>query len=382
MSRSSFCSSHSSSLRLLRSSPSARRRLGHFAALAAAAAAVACSAAPGDDALSSGQSAQPLAANATTARLTPNLRHTQVTALADAASGPPAGAFGPLDLEVAYSLNSTASGAGETVAIVIPFHDPQLLADVNVYRKQYSLTPLGSCAVTSPCLSEIYVNDDGLTSTVPAATNANWQGTAQAMVEMASAACPSCNVLVAEASDDSGNAGFAAVGAAAQAGASAVVIPWGQPNEDATLEHYLNVPGVLVTVAAGSYGFASGVTYPSTSAYVLSVGGTTLSPFASGSRPYGETAWSDLPSYGTQSGCSAVIQKPAWQNDTPAEGCARRATSRRWRTTSRPTTPLTGGGPWTAPRQPRRSSPPSSCARGSRRAGRRSRGPTPRSSTT
>ena len=86
--------------------------------------------------------------------------------------------------------------------------------------------------------------------------------------------------------------------------------------EKASLDtNFFNRPGVIFTASSGDYGYASGVQFPSNSAYVTAVGGTSLTLDGNGKR-VSETAWS-----GTGSGCSAFVPKPAWQTDA---GCPMR----------------------------------------------------------
>ncbi|HEY5399948.1 MAG TPA: ricin-type beta-trefoil lectin domain protein [Trebonia sp.] len=63
------------------------------------------------------------------------------------------------------------------------------------------------------------------------------------------------------------------------------------------------------------------MSYPASTQFVTSVGGTTLVPATGKSRAWTESAWS-----GTGSGCSAVQAKPTWQavDDTSPDGCLTR----------------------------------------------------------
>ncbi len=72
---------------------------------------------------------------------------------------------------------------------------------------------------------------------------------------------------------------------------------------------------MAITVSSGDYGYGNGliltgsVSYPGSSQFVTSVGGTTLVRDGS-ARGWTETAWA-----GSTSGCSAYIHKPGWQKD-------------------------------------------------------------------
>ena len=69
-----------------------------------------------------------------------------------------------------------------------------------------------------------------------------------------------------------------------------------------------------MTASAGDSGY--GVSYPSASRDVTSVGGTSLVTAKTTTRGWSETVWS-----GSGSGCSSFESKPKWQTDT---GCSNR----------------------------------------------------------
>jgi subtilase family serine protease len=134
---------------------------------------------------------------------------------------------------------------------------------------------------------------------------------------MVSAICPSCNILLVEASSaDMADLG-AGVNIAAQLGASVVSNSYGG-GEDSSVtqesEQYFNHPGTLITASSGDGAY--GVNYPASSQYVLAVGGTSLVQSTTAARGWVEGAWSDA-----GSGCSAFSPKPSWQTDT---GCGQR----------------------------------------------------------
>ncbi|WP_176735477.1 S8/S53 family peptidase, partial [Actinacidiphila rubida] len=118
-------------------------------------------------------------------------------------------------------------------------------------------------------------------------------------LDMVSAICPNCHILLVEAK----TASFADLGAAVNraaktAGVVAISNSYGGSDaSDATYGAYYHHPGIAVTASSGDNGY--GASYPASSHYVTAVGGTTLSP-ASNSRGWTETAWSRA-----GSGCSA-----------------------------------------------------------------------------
>lgn len=225
----------------------------------------------------------------------------------------PAG-YGPADLRSAYNLAtaSATNGAGVTVGIVDAYDDPTAFNDVNVYRAQYGIPALASCTPstvagsTTACFAKS--NQTGGTS-YPR-TNGGWAQEISLDLDMVSAVCPQCNILLVEASSASFTNLGTAVNEAVTLGAKAVSNSYGGSefsSEASVATSYYNHPGVAITVSAGDSGY--GVEFPAASNYVTAVGGTHLTT-ASNSRGWSETVWS-----GTGSGCSAYISKSSWQTD-------------------------------------------------------------------
>ena len=207
----------------------------------------------------------------------------------------------PADLQRAYALGSGA-GAG-TVAVVDAYDDPAAEADLAVYRAAFGLP---ACTVNGGCLRKV----DQRGGTAYPAPNAAWAQEIALDLDMVSAACPACSIVLVEANSASLDDLGAAVDTAASLGARAVsnsyyAAEWaGESAED---PHYAHA-GIALTVSAGD---STKPSYPATSPGVVAVGGTSLN--ADGS----ETAWA----YGAR-GCSAYEKKPAWQS---ASACATRA---------------------------------------------------------
>jgi hypothetical protein len=225
-----------------------------------------------------------------------------------ASAGAPAG-YGPQDLQSAYALPSAVAGAGQTVAVVDAFDYPSAAADLAVYRAQYGLPP---CTMASGCFRKV---DEHGGSAYPA-PDAGWAQEEALDIDMVSAVCPNCHIVLVEATQPSVVDLGTAVNTAVNLGAIAVSNSYGGPENVAETgaDSYFNHRGVAITVSAGDGGY--GVDYPASSRYVTAVGGTSLVR-ASGGRGWAESAWNH-----TGSGCSAYESKPSWQTDT---GCARRS---------------------------------------------------------
>ena len=227
--------------------------------------------------------------------------------------------YGATDLRTAYAMPAPGA-ATPTLGIVVAYHYSGLEADLAAYRTQYGLA---ACSSASGCLTVAYADNNGQTSTVPPPSPAGegWDVQEMLSTELAAAMCPECKLLVVEAESEQDNSLYVAVDVAVQLGARSIALSYGSPESSttpATLETHFNHPGVLIVAPAGDGGYAGQPQYPATSAFTLSVGGTTLS-MSTGGRGWTETAWSS-----TGSGCSTVIAKPAWQNDP---SCTKRMTA-------------------------------------------------------
>jgi subtilase family serine protease len=223
----------------------------------------------------------------------------------------PAG-YGVADLQSAYGLAAAAAsaGAGQTIAIVDAYDAPTAEADLGVYRAQYGLS---SCTTANGCFRK--VNQSGGSN--PPRKNAGWAQEISLDLDMASAICPKCKILLVEGSSASIADLGAAVNTAAGLGATVISNSYGA-NEwssegSATYAAPYNHPGVPITASSGDAGYR--VEFPAALGTVTAVGGTALTR-AANARGWTETAWS-----GAGSGCSAYIAKPSWQTDA---GCARR----------------------------------------------------------
>jgi N-acetylneuraminic acid mutarotase len=226
-----------------------------------------------------------------------------------AANTAPSG-YGPSDLQSAYNLPSASAGSGETVAIVDAYDDPNAEADLGVYRSQYGLP---ACTTANGCFQK--VAQDG--STNYPSPDPGWATEISLDVDMVSAVCPNCHILLVEANDNSIQNLGTAVDEAVSLGAKYVSNSYGgseDPSETTSDSSYYNHPGVAVTVSSGDGGY--GVEYPAASQYVTAVGGTTLTKDSTVTRGWTETTWT-----GAGSGCSAYEAKPTWQQDT---GCTNR----------------------------------------------------------
>jgi subtilase family serine protease len=242
--------------------------------------------------------------------------------------------LGPAEIRAAYNLAAAAAnrGGNQTVALVDAYDHPTIEQDMNTYRTFYGIPP---CTTANGCFRK--VNQDGEQGAYPLA-NPQWDPEIALDVEMVSAVCPKCHILLVEANSadeatvmsnpvqhsDLG----ASVDTAVNLGATEVSNSYGSvgPEPNQTFwDHYYNHPGVAITASAGDEDY--GTIWPAASPYVTAVGGTELAQDASTARGWSETVWGSLaPGFlpdeaqGTGSGCSIWEPKPAWQHDAGCSG--------------------------------------------------------------
>ena len=198
----------------------------------------------------------------------------------------PAGVgYGPSQLQSAYVLPSSTAGSGQTVAIIDAYNDPNAASDLATYRSSAGLPACGN-----GCFS--VVNQNGATSPLPSsAGTTGWDVEESLDVDMVSAICPLCHIILVEANSPTTQNLGTAVNSAVSLGAKFVSNSYGgwESSSDPSFDtSYYNHPGVAVTASAGDSGF--GVEYPAASPYVTAVGGTSLTT-ASNSRGWSETVW-------------------------------------------------------------------------------------------
>ena len=215
----------------------------------------------------------------------------------------PAG-YSPADLQTAYSLTkySSSKGSGETVAVVDAYDDPDAASDLAVYRSAYGLRP---CTSSNGCFTKKAFGLQG---------NSGWGEEESVDLDMVSAICPKCKILLVEAANNDISS-LAGAEKYATARAGYVTNSWSGNEGSRTYDGDFNVSGVAITAATGDNGYSKTAQWPAILPSVTAVGGTTLSSY----NPRRETAWS-----GAGSGCSRVYAKPSFQHNLNT-GCSDRA---------------------------------------------------------
>nr|HEX4315174.1 S53 family peptidase [Kofleriaceae bacterium] len=243
--------------------------------------------------------------------------------------------FGAKDIESAYHIPLTPVSGTPTVAIIDAYGYASLESDLATYR---STMGLPACTTASGCL-KIVNQTGGATLPPDPPTSDDWTVETALDVDMISAGCPGCNIVVIQATDDQGDGLFIANNLPSTIHATTISNSWGGPEQAATganaataYETYFNHPGAAIFVSAGDDGYDDGggqnggPDYPATSQYVISVGGTNLVKDNS-TRGWSETAWSVAGGNGAGgSACSLSIPKPTYQASLKT-GCPFKATT-------------------------------------------------------
>jgi hypothetical protein len=219
--------------------------------------------------------------------------------------------YGPAQLRSAYHLPA-AGGQGQTVAVVDAGGDPQAAADLAVYRATYHLPP---CTTATGCFRQ--VNQHGKRSPLP--HDRGWGPEISLDLDMVSAACPSCHILLVDANTAFFNSLAAAAATAARLGATEMSNSYGADEQNGMQQYEpaYRHHGVAVVAASGDGGYGI-PSFPAVFRSVIGAGGTSLTR-AHNPRGWAEKAWSS-DGGATGSGCSAWIPKPPWQHDSHCSG--------------------------------------------------------------
>jgi subtilase family serine protease len=215
---------------------------------------------------------------------------------------PDVAGWAPIDFQTRYKLPSATKGKGQVVAIVDAFDNPNVAADLAVYRSNFGL---GKAKFFK-------YNQLGQQKNYPSGST-GWGVEIDLDVEMVSAVCPNCTIDLIEAntsnSSDLDTAEVEAVTLGAHIVSNSFICYGSIACDDPTK---FDTPGVMYLAASGDAGYNQNGA-PEALASVVSVGGTVLSK--SGNN-YNETIWPDA-----GSGCAVGVTKPSWQKD---KGCTSR----------------------------------------------------------
>lgn len=246
------------------------------------------------------------------------------------------GGLDPADLQSAYKI-PTSVEATPTVAVIGLGGYSGAEKDLAKYREKYGLP---ACTKADGCFHKI--NYKGEEANFEA-NESEWEEENALDLDMVSAACPTCHLMLAEGDLQGEHEGFGfPITAAISLGATIVSNSWGElGNEEEAFLQSTEAKEITAAsehstflVAAGDFGYEEegsgdpGEGWPESLPDAFSVGGTALT-HASNARGWSERPWdepglegeTEPSSIGTNSGCSPLQPKPPWQKDT---GCAHR----------------------------------------------------------
>jgi subtilase family serine protease len=213
--------------------------------------------------------------------------------------------YGPSDLQTAYALTalSASNGASQTIAVVDAFKDKSPGSDLKIYRAEFGLPP---CTTTSGCLT---VHAFG------SATDEGWAEEESLDLDMASAICPKCKILLVEASSSSITA-LVTAEKYAKMHATVISNSWGGSESGPSSADAAFASSTQAIVAStGDSGYNVPAQWPAILPTVVGAGGTSLTSIS----PRKEAGWS-----GAGSGCSVYYAKPSFQAGVTT-GCKLRA---------------------------------------------------------
>ena len=229
------------------------------------------------------------------------------------------------DLKTGLLSPSGTAGAGQVIAVVDAFHDPDALSDLNVFNAEYGYPALDACASAPPFTATTgacfyQVDPEGTP-----AVNSSWTVEESLDIEWAHAEAPGATIVLVEAESQSTANLLDGVDWADENGATEVSMSWSSPESsgETSLDSLFDATStstgapILYTASAGDDGHAAA--YPAASPDVIGVGGTTLNG-CNGTSCAGftsETAWSD-----SGGGVSVYEKIPAYQSayDGPVYG--------------------------------------------------------------
>jgi len=212
------------------------------------------------------------------------------------------------ETRTAYGFSSVSeTGAGQTIAIVDSYNDPNIQSDLATFDSKMGLAAANLTVV----------NQSG-GSSLPQ-TDPDWALEISLDVEWAHAIAPGANILLVEASSDNLNDLLTAVHYATTVSSVSVVsMSWGSSefNGETSYDSYFTTPaghqGITFVGASGDDG-SPGI-WPAMSTNVLAVGGTTLNVSSTGAY-ISEKAWN-----GSGGGTSPYESEPSWQQSVQSTG--------------------------------------------------------------
>ncbi len=220
----------------------------------------------------------------------------------------PSGIF-PAKMRVAYGFNAIANGgAGQTIAIVDAYDDPNVEMDLGTFDTEFHLP---ACTTANGCFKKVFQTG----TTPPADTSGIWSNEIAIDTQWAHAIAPGAKIILVEANSESNRDLFASVSVAVQNGASVVSMSWSGPESstETSADSFFESAHVTFVAATGDDGH--GARYPAASPFVVAVGGTSLTVNKPSGSWVAETAWS-----GSGGGQSRYETEPGYQTGVQTSG--------------------------------------------------------------
>ena len=224
----------------------------------------------------------------------------------------PSGGISPSQMVQAYGVNAisfggvTGNGAGQTIAIIDAFNDPNAASDLAAFDSHYGLA-------APPSFKQL--NQSGGT-TLPSNSTTGWSLEESLDIEWSHVIAPDASIILYEANSASDSDLISTAVTTAKNNANVTVVSMsfggGEFAGENTLDSVFTSTHTTFVASTGDNGSPAG--YPSYSPNVIAVGGTTLSVSSSGNWT-GETAWNS-----SGGGTSAVESEPAYQNGVQSTG--------------------------------------------------------------
>ena len=218
-----------------------------------------------------------------------------------------ASAYGVNAITFTSSNGSTVKGdgAGETIALIEAFHDPNITSDLHTFDQAYGL-PNPTLTVDNLAGNQ---SDNG------------WALEESLDVEWAHALAPGANILVVEASSQSLKGLITAVNMARNTpGVVAISMSWGfnefrqEAADNSTFSTPAGHTGITFLASSGDSGPQGDTEWPAAAPSVIAVGGTSLFVGSSGQYQF-ESAWT-----GSSGGYSKFEAEPAYQRSVQNTG--------------------------------------------------------------
>jgi Bacterial Ig-like domain (group 3) len=240
-------------------------------------------------------------------------------------SGPLTSSFTPAQIAEGYGINAIAfngivgTGAGQTIAIIDAFDDPDLVSssasnfassDLHTFDTQFGL-PEPSGFFTK-------VSQTGGTNYPRVDPSGGWEGEEALDVEWAHAIAPQANIILVEARGPNNNLYTAIQWAEQQKAVSVISMSWGggESSGETSQDKFFQTPsghqGITFIASTGDSGAPGG--YPAFSPNVVAIGGTSLTLNADNTYN-SETGWSD-----SGGGKSTVEAEPSYQESVQTSG--------------------------------------------------------------